>query len=92
MSKILFWVVVILGALIAARMLARHNERKAAKNTARPAAKATPQAPLHNDAESMVRCAHCGIHLPRSEALLRDGNTWCSQEHAQLGVGTSTRA
>jgi uncharacterized protein len=35
--------------------------------------------------ESMVRCAHCGIHLPRSEALLIQGKTWCSEEHARLG-------
>ena len=35
--------------------------------------------------ESMVRCAHCGIHLPRSEALLQNGQTWCSAEHARLG-------
>ncbi|MGE8636701.1 MAG: PP0621 family protein, partial [Achromobacter piechaudii] len=35
--------------------------------------------------ESMVRCAHCGIHLPRSEAVLLNGKTWCSTEHAALG-------
>jgi uncharacterized protein len=34
----------------------------------------------------MVRCAHCGIHMPRSEAVLSDGKTWCSPEHAKLGV------
>jgi len=34
----------------------------------------------------MVRCAHCGIHLPRSEALLQGGQTWCSAEHARLGA------
>jgi len=33
----------------------------------------------------MVRCAHCGIHLPRSEAVLQNGLTWCSTEHAALG-------
>ncbi len=38
--------------------------------------------------EAMVRCAHCGIHLPRSEALLQGGQTWCSQEHARLGPAT----
>jgi uncharacterized protein len=33
----------------------------------------------------MVRCAHCGIHLPRSEAVLLNGHTWCSTEHSKLG-------
>lgn len=35
--------------------------------------------------EAMVRCAHCGIHLPRSEAYTSQGQTWCSEEHARLG-------
>jgi len=35
--------------------------------------------------ESMVRCEYCGIHLPRSEALLLQGKTWCGEEHARLG-------
>ncbi|KCB34114.1 hypothetical protein L541_0449, partial [Bordetella hinzii CA90 BAL1384] len=41
--------------------------------------------PAARAAEPMVRCAHCGIHLPRSEALLLNGRTWCGQEHARLG-------
>jgi uncharacterized protein len=29
----------------------------------------------------MVACAHCGVHIPESEAL-RDGNRhYCSEEH-----------
>lgn len=35
--------------------------------------------------ESMVQCAHCHIHLPRSEAFMKDGKIWCSEEHARLG-------
>jgi uncharacterized protein len=34
--------------------------------------------------ENMVRCAHCGINLPRSEAILADGETFCSAEHQRL--------
>lgn len=44
-----------------------------------------PNPPATGAPEAMVRCAHCGIHLPRSEALLQGGQTWCSQEHARLG-------
>jgi uncharacterized protein len=33
----------------------------------------------------MVRCAHCGVHLPREEALA-DGRLWyCSQAHLTQG-------
>jgi uncharacterized protein len=33
----------------------------------------------------LVRCAHCGVHLPRSEARQAAGALFCSEEHARLG-------
>lgn len=33
----------------------------------------------------LVRCAHCGVHLPRGEARTADGRDYCSEEHARLG-------
>lgn len=33
--------------------------------------------------ESMVRCAECGVHHPRSESLLSAGKFYCSREHEQ---------
>ena len=86
MGKILFWVVVILVALVAARIIARNNAA-AGSTPKRAAAKKSP--PLQDGSESMVRCEHCGIHLPRSEAVLLGGRTWCSTEHARLGAKAS---
>jgi len=40
-------------------------------------------APPATRSEDMVRCASCGVHLPRSEGLLRGGRTFCSEEHAR---------
>lgn len=90
MGKILFWILLIIAALLIARMIANNKARQAQKSAApkqapprRPAAAAP-----HADPASlpmMVRCAHCGIHLPREEALLLGGQTWCSHEHAQAG-------
>ncbi len=35
---------------------------------------------------SMVRCAHCGLHLPSDEAVSnRAGQHFCSSEHRDLG-------
>lgn len=34
--------------------------------------------------EDMVRCAQCGVHLPRSEAELSRGEFYCSDEHRRL--------
>ena len=36
-------------------------------------------------AGQLVRCAHCGMHLPRSEACEAGGLLYCSDEHARLG-------
>ncbi|WP_397474961.1 PP0621 family protein [Pusillimonas sp.] len=85
MGKLLLWAIVILAALIVARILARSS---AVKHGDAPRAGSLPRKappPAMDEPESMVRCAHCGIHMPRSEALLVDGETWCSGEHAKLG-------
>jgi uncharacterized protein len=33
------------------------------------------------EAEAMVACAHCGVHLPRSDALAARGLHYCSATH-----------
>lgn len=83
MGKLLFWLIVIFVVLMVARILAQ--KARSAKQP--PVAPPSAKHPLHNPPnESMVRCAHCGIHLPRSDAVLVQGQTWCSEEHAKLGV------
>ena len=81
MGKVLFWIIVIFGGLMAARIIARHNERSQIKDQ-QPSNSRNRAG--NQTVESMVRCEHCGIHLPRSEAFLSKGKTWCSPEHAQL--------
>ncbi|MFC3337901.1 PP0621 family protein [Paracandidimonas soli] len=81
MGKLIFWFLVILFALFAARLLVRSQMTPPTEKRPAPRGKNDKR-----QAESMVRCAHCGIHLPRSEAILSDGQTWCSQDHARLGM------
>ena len=38
-------------------------------------------------ADELVRCAHCGVHVPRIDAQTQDGRHFCSREHARLGTG-----
>ncbi len=35
--------------------------------------------------EDMVKCAHCGVNLPRSEAIYSGGDFFCTPEHQRLG-------
>lgn len=34
--------------------------------------------------EPMIRCAHCGLNVPRSEALADAGRWYCSEAHRRL--------
>ena len=38
-------------------------------------------------AGDLVRCAHCGLYLPRAEAHSAGGRLYCGAEHARLGSG-----
>lgn len=54
-----------------------------ARRPARPGAdRATAKAPA---TEAMVRCAHCGVHLPRGEALFEGERPFCSETHRRAG-------
>ena len=80
MAKFLIWAVIILAFLMVSRMLAHRNaNQKIRKQHA-------ASNPAAGPGESMVRCAHCQIYLPRSEAYMSQGKTWCSADHARLGL------
>lgn len=85
MGKVLLWVIVILGVMLATRILTRFHDASQRKQTGRQPAGSSATASA--DPEPMVRCAHCSIHIPRSEAVLSGGKTWCCVEHAKLGPG-----
>lgn len=36
-------------------------------------------------AETMVKCAYCGVNLPRSEAIYSHDAFYCTAEHQKLG-------
>jgi uncharacterized protein len=47
---------------------------------ARPGGQHPPRA----DAERMVGCSQCGVHLPLSEAVESGGSYFCSDEHRRM--------
>lgn len=45
-----------------------------------------PQAKLTNKKEvDTVQCIHCGVHLPKDEAIYEEPDFYCSKEHQRLG-------
>jgi len=39
--------------------------------------------------EPMLRCAHCGLYVPRHLALMSGTTSYCSQAHLQQGPSHS---
>jgi uncharacterized protein len=46
---------------------------------------ARPVKPTAPDSEPMVRCAHCGVHVPQRLALTNGAIHYCCQAHEQQG-------
>lgn len=70
MAKILLIAI----AFAAVFWLLRNHRRRADRNVQRPA---------DTQAEDMVDCAHCGVHLPRGEGIMSGSRYFCSKEHEQ---------
>lgn len=81
MGKLLLWLFVIVVALLVARIAARSAVQGHRRQSRRADASRYP-------ADGMVRCAHCGIHLPPSEAVRRKGYNYCSLAHSLKGPRT----
>lgn len=71
-------VVLLALALLVWLMLGR--SRQGRKRSGKQPTRAAPP-PL----EGMVACAHCGVHLPGSEAVLAQGLAYCGTAHRDLG-------
>ena len=68
--KYILWVV--FGLLLAYWVVKRYRRGLGGGAGTRPAPGA---------GEDMVRCTHCGVHLPRSESITTQGSFYCSPEH-----------
>ncbi len=86
MSKYLLVTLVLLVAI----SIWRHKQ--AQKTVARRTAHAAPRAAARPAvAAPMVRCAHCGVHLPQTEAIASDAVHYCSPAHRRLGPQSPQR-
>lgn len=87
MSKVLLIIGIALGVYWLWRQGRMAEAREA--RAATPATPATARSSAGQAPQDMVACAHCGLHLPRSEALA-DGTGgsapfYCSPAHRQSG-------
>jgi uncharacterized protein len=68
-----FLVVIVVVAVVLWFALRRDTRGAAARRSA-------PRPP-----QTMVSCAHCGVHLPQDEAVAGHDGLYCSDAHRALG-------
>jgi len=64
LGRIVLLLIIAFGVYLLFRGFFRVNTKKPAEHA-------------HVDAEDMVACARCGVHLPRSDARLHEGVFYC---------------
>ncbi|SDQ61754.1 MULTISPECIES: PP0621 family protein [Nitrosospira] len=75
MGRLLFFVLIAVLVFWAIR-----SYRRGLKKRQEEAQKESPSI----ESEDMVRCTHCGVHLPKSESILSEDKFFCSDEHRHL--------
>ena len=79
--------VLVLAVVFMGVWMWRHNRTAAVQEKKQQAAR---EASRVQTQQTMVSCAHCGLHLPQTEALPGPNGfaeQWfCSSEHRKLGV------
>jgi uncharacterized protein len=80
-GKIIFWIVVFFLVLLALRLLSVHkaksdarDEKKASKNGDRDTARAD---------DVMVRCASCGVFIPRAQSVMGKNGLSCGDANCE---------
>lgn len=76
--KLLLFLLIILFAVWLWRSgrMTEPQSKRPSDSTRRPPHQSVP--------EDMVRCAHCGLHLPLHEAVASSSAYYCSVEHRRL--------
>lgn len=77
MGRILFFVLLAIAVYVLWKSLRRQS------SAGDSAVRRTDASP----AQAMVSCAHCGLHVPRSDALPAGDRFYCCEEHRQRGTG-----
>jgi uncharacterized protein len=77
MTKVLLWIVVIVVLLFGLRLLNVAKAKRRAGTSRRGADAAPP-------AETMVRCARCGVYLPQKDAVTGPAGLTCGDPACRL--------
>ncbi|WP_272903863.1 PP0621 family protein [Pseudomonas petrae] len=79
MIRLIMWIALIVAAIWFFKRL-----------TKGPAPRPKPATP-EIDTAPMVRCAQCGVHVPRDRALSQDQQWYCTETHRLQGPAARDR-
>lgn len=77
---VLLAVIVLLWLLFGRSRISRRGSSSGGPGARKPAV-----------SEGMVACAHCGVHVPLSEAVQRDSLHYCGAAHRDAGPKPADR-
>jgi uncharacterized protein len=89
MTRLLFWIALVILVVAAIRSKLRAAMTRAQQGpTAGPApasagADTKAWSRVEDQSETMLCCAHCGVYFPASEAVRADGRDYCGTAHAR---------
>ncbi len=75
----------VLAVVLVAFWIWRNNRLPHRSDASERPARPRPQAPSAPD--EMVACRHCGVHLPRADAVRGALGLYCGHEHRRLAEG-----
>ncbi len=76
--------ILVVMVVMVAFWLWRQGRRDEMRDRTKPAPKAPPAV---GPPQAMARCAHCGLHLPATDAIAGPGGVYCSPAHRLAGPG-----
>jgi len=77
----LLWLIAVVSLVVWA---IRRLRRELKSPPRAPQSRTGPKLP-----QAMVRCAHCGVHLPLSDAVADGDLQFCGEAHRRLGARAS---
>ncbi|PYG02972.1 MULTISPECIES: PP0621 family protein [unclassified Thioalkalivibrio] len=76
--RLLLLIIAIVAIFLAVRTLVRSSgERRRVRRDEPPESL--------RESGAMVRCAHCGVHVPEDQAVCDGDLCYCSRQHADAG-------
>jgi uncharacterized protein len=83
LGKVIFWIVVFFLVLLALRMVSVHKSRREAREEKeeRDAQSGNRDTAPANDV--MIRCANCGVFLPKANAVMSKGGMSCGNAQCE---------